>query len=62
MALLIKVRFVGNVSRTEQCPRVKDENFPKFLTRKGKALATIVLSVETSLQYLLGKPEDPTEV
>ena len=52
----------GIVSRTEQCPGVKDENFPKFLTRKGKALATIVLSVETSLQYLLGKPEGPTEV
>ena len=62
MALLIKGKLWGIVSRTEQFPGVKDENFPKFLTRKGKALATIVLSVETSLLYLLGKPEDPTEV
>ena len=58
----IKGRFVGIVSRIERCPGVKDENFPKFFARKDKALATIVLSVETSLPYLLGEPEDPAEV
>ena len=41
---------------------MKDENFPKFLARKDKALATIVLTVQPSLLYLIGDPEDPSEV
>ena len=41
---------------------MKDENFPKFLARKDKALATIVLPVQPSLLYLIGDPEDPSEV
>ena len=41
---------------------MKDENFPKFLARKDKALATIVLPVQPSLRYLIGDPEDPSEV
>ena len=62
MALLKKVLW-DIVSRTEQCPDVKDENFPNFLVRKGKALAMIVLSVETSLLYLHGESdEEPAEV
>ena len=31
----------------------------KFTARKDRALATVVLSVNTSLLYLLGEPEDP---
>ena len=31
----------------------------KFLARKDRALATIVLAVEPSLLYILGDPEDP---
>jgi len=34
----------------------------KFATRKDRALATIVLSVDPSLLYLLGDPEDPVAV
>ena len=34
----------------------------KFRTRSNKALATIVLSVDPSLLYLLGDPEDPVAV
>ena len=59
---LLKEGLWGIVSRTEQSPDVKDENFPKFLARKDKALATIVLSVQPSLLYLLGEPEDPADV
>ena len=33
----------------------------QFLTRKDRALATIVLSIELSLLYLLGNPENPVE-
>ena len=59
---LLKEGLWGIVSRTEQSPDVKDENFPKFLARKDKALATIVLTVQPSLLYLIGDPEDPSEV
>ena len=59
---LLKEGLWGIVSRTEQSPGVKDENFPKFLARKDKALATIVLTVQPSLLYLISDPEDPSEV
>ena len=32
------------------------------MSRRDRALATIVLSVETSLLYLIGDPEDPVAV
>ena len=59
---LLKEGLWGIVSLTEQSPDVKDKNFPKFLARKDKALATIVLTVQPSLLYLIGDPEDPSEV
>ena len=34
----------------------------KFAARRDRALATIVLSVDTSLLYLVGNPEDPVVV
>ena len=34
----------------------------KFATRRDRALATLVLSIEPSLLYLLGDPEDPVKV
>ena len=60
--VLLKEGLWGIASRSEQSPDVKDENFPKFLARKDKALATIVLPVQPSLLYLIGDPEDPSEV
>ena len=59
---LLKEGLWGIVSLTEQSRDVKDKNFPKFLARKDKALATIVLTVQPSLLYLIGDPEDPSEV
>ena len=59
---LLKEGLWGIVSRSEQSPDVKDENFPKFLARKDKVLATIVLTVQPSQLYLIGDPEDPSEV
>ena len=38
------------------------ESYVKFCTRRDRALATIVLSVEPSLLYLVGNPEDPVAV
>ena len=34
----------------------------KFVFRRDKALATIVLSVDPMLLYLIGDPEDPVVV
>ena len=59
---LLKEGLWEIVSRAEQSPGVKDENFPKFLARKDKALAKIVVTVQPSLLYLIGDPEDPSEV
>lgn len=42
---------------------VPEQNVEKFRLRKDRALATIVLSMEPSLLYLLGPdPDDPAEV
>ena len=34
----------------------------KFTSRRDRTLATVVLSVDTSLLYLIGDPEDPVTV
>ena len=34
----------------------------KFAARRDRALATVVLSVDTSLLYLIGDPDDPVVV
>ena len=38
------------------------EKYAKFVARRDRALAIIVLSVEPSLLYLIGDPEDPVVV
>ena len=51
------------VSRTEVEPTDGDENkLQKFISRRGKALATIVLAVDPSLLYLLRDPQNPVDV
>ena len=47
---------------TENIPAGDGERRTKFLARRDRALATIVLSVEPSLLYLIGDPEDPIAV
>ena len=45
---------------TETAPgQSQAEKYAKFMSRRGRALATIVLSVEPALLYILGEPEDP---
>ena len=39
-----------------------DAKMPKFLADWDKAIATIVLSLDPSILYLIGDPTDPTEV
>ena len=38
------------------------DHLAKFVARRDQALATIVLTVEPSLLYLIGDPEDPVVV
>ena len=52
----------GIVSRAETPPETGSERHAKFITRRDRALAVIVLSVDPSLLYLLGDPTDPAAV
>ena len=52
----------GIVSRAETSPDAGTERYAKFITRRDRALAAIVLSVDPSLLYLLGDPTDPAAV
>ena len=56
---LVKDGLWSIVSGTETAPASTEaEKFAKFVSRRDKALAIIVLSVDPSLLYLLGDPED----
>ena len=60
---LMKDGLWGIVSGTEATPAETDaDKYRKFVTRRDKALAIIVLSVDPSLLYMLGEPEDPGTV
>ena len=52
------------VNETEQAPEpdAPADRQVKFASRQDSALATIVLTVEPSMLYLLGNPEDPIMV
>ena len=60
---LVKDGLWSIVSGTETAPAATEaEKFAKFVSGRDKALAIIVLSVDPSLLYLLGDPEDPVAV
>ena len=51
------------VSKTEESPSADEPDvLAKFVARKDRALATIVLSVDLSLLYFIGGPQDPAIV
>ena len=50
------------VNNKEKIPTDGDKDILKFLSRRDRALATIVLSVDLSLIYLIGDPDDPVVV
>ena len=52
----------GTVKGTETIPTGDGERHTKFLVWKDSALATIVLSIDPSLLYLIGDPEDPSSL
>ena len=60
---LMKDSLWGIVSGTEEAPGEENADARrKFIVRKDRALAIIVLAVDPSLLYLLGEPEDPKAV
>ena len=60
---LVKDGLWSIVSGTETAlASTEAEKFAKFVSRRDKALAIIVLSVDPLLLYLLGDPEDPVAV
>ena len=53
----------GIVNGTEIPPQEDDaDKYAKFKARRDRALALIVLTLEPSLLYLIGEPEDPVVV
>ena len=60
---LTKDGLWGIVNETEVDPgRDHAEAHTKFTVRRDRVLAIIVLSIEPSLFYLIGEPEDPVVV
>ena len=60
---LMKDGLWGIVNDTEAAPdEANAERHAKYMSRRDRALALIVLSVEPSLLYLIGDPEDPVKV
>ncbi len=60
---LVKDSLWGIVNGTEAAPDVDQaEAHRKFMARRDRALAIVVLAVDPSLLYLLGDPENPQTV
>ena len=60
---LMKDGLWNIVNGTERPPSTSEtQKYEKYVARKDRALAIIVLSVDPSLLYLIGDPEDPIVV
>lgn len=59
--MLVKDGLWGIVNGSEAAPASGD-NLEKFATRRDRALAIVVLSLDTSILYLIGDPTDPAQV
>lgn len=60
---LMKEGLWGIVDGSETPPPENEsDKYRKFVGRRDRALALIVLSIEPSLLYLIGDPEDPIKV
>ena len=61
--VLMKESLGGIISGTEETPREDNaDTRRKFMARRDRALAIMVLAVDPLLLYLLGDPEDPKAV
>ena len=53
-------RFVNGTETSP--PQTEAEKYSKYVAKKNRALAIVGLSIESSLLYLLGHPQDPVVV
>ena len=55
---LIREGLWGIVAGTEEPPNERDDadKYAKYMSRRDRALATIVLPIDPSLLYLIGDP------
>ena len=62
--VLMREGLWGIVAGTEEPPDPATDaaKYAKYILRRDRALATIVLAVDPSLLYLLGDPVDPAAV
>ena len=59
---LMKDGLWGIVNGSEAAPEEGTDMYSKLVTRRDRALATIVLSIDPCLLYLIGDPKDPITV
>ena len=59
---LMRDGLLDIVNNKEKIRTEGDKDILNFLSRRDRALATIVLSVDPSLLYLIGDPDDPVVV
>lgn len=59
---LLKEGLWGIVSKAEAAPGEGDDGYSKYIARRDRALAIIVLSVDPTLLYIIGDPTDPAVV
>jgi transposase InsO family protein len=59
---LTKDGLWGIVNGTEDDPGGVGDAHKKYMSRRDRALAIVVLSIDPSLLYLIGDPKDPTVV
>ena len=59
---LVKDSIWSIVNGTETAPATDGEAWRKFMGRRGRAPAIIVLAIDPTLLYLIGKPKDPQAV
>lgn len=61
---LIREGLWGIVAGTEERPdpATEGDKYAKYMARRDRALANIVLAIEPSLLYIIGDPEDPEAV
>ena len=59
---LIRDGVWGIVNGSEQAPEERSDAHRNYTTRSDRALSTVVLSIDLSLLYLVGDPDDPADV
>ena len=59
---LVKEGLWNIVEGKETAPAAEADGYAKFVERRDRALAIVVLSIDPSLLYLIGEPTDPKEV